>query len=244
MLVDSLGKFGPYPNGFRIHVVHISDAESLDIIEHAKMKGLPITVETCPHYLLFADEEIGMGETEYKCAPPLRSKTNREKLRRALLDGRIDSVSSDHSPSPASMKLKDEGNFLRAWGGISGIQYTLPATWEAMLQANPSISPSELHKYLSVFPAKLVGMRHLRGRLMPGLEADIVVWNPEVLADTTLHGCLQKQKLSPYIGKSLRGRVVATFVGGSLVFDAEKGPSTTSCGKPLLKNSFRNDPRS
>jgi allantoinase len=105
-----------------IHIVHLSDADSLPIITAARKSGVNLTVETCTHYISFAAEEIGDNRTEYKCAPPLRGRANRDKLWQGLLRGEIDHLSSDHSPSPLEMKLPEEGDFLRAWGGIASAQ--------------------------------------------------------------------------------------------------------------------------
>lgn len=110
-------------SGAHLHVVHLSDASSsLDLIKKAKAGGDSITVETCPHYLAFSSEEIKDGDTRFKCAPPIRDAANREKLWEALMDGHIDMLSSDHSPTIPELKLLDDGDFLRAWGGISSLQ--------------------------------------------------------------------------------------------------------------------------
>lgn len=231
-LPESRGK----KSNFRVHVVHIADVVALEEIEKAKKKGLAMTVETCPHYLMFSSETIQAGETEYKCAPPLRDVQNRDNLRRKVLEGAIDSVSSDHSPSPASLKMKDTGDFVNAWGGISGIQYTLPALWTSMMEYNSSaFSPATLHKVLSTNTARLIGLSQKKGKIESGYDADFVIWEPETTVDTSLDACYQTQKLSPYIGKNMKGRVRATFVDGGKVFDSEDGFSLAVCGKVLTR---------
>ena len=227
------------PN-FGLHIVHLSDAESIKMIEEAKKRRLPISVETCPHYLLFSNDDVGEGQTEYKCAPPIRDAKNMKKLRHALVSGQIDGVSSDHSPAPPNMKLQEKGDFLEAWGGISGLQYLLPATWDALRQEKPDVTPWDLHNVLSYFPAKLIGMKRLKGYITGGHKADFVVWDPNAAADTSVGKCFQKQKLTPYIGRLLYGKVMATIVDGSFVFREDNGPSSMACGHPLRRKV---DPR-
>jgi allantoinase len=229
---------------FRVHVVHIADAEALGLIVSAKKRGLPISVETCPHYLMFSEDVIQDGATEFKCAPPIRDASNRAALRKGVLSGDIDAVSSDHSPSPESMKLKKDGDFVKAWGGISGLQYSLPALWQSLLDADAEVKPYTVHRVLSEFPAKILGLDHLKGKIHDGYHADLVVWNPKALADTSKEGSYQTQKLSPYIGSTMKGRVVATFVKGSLVFDSKVGVGARSCSTTLKKNSIRKKHRS
>ena len=115
--------------GVRTHIVHLASSDALTMIGEARAAGVPLSVETCPHYLTYAAEGIPDGATAFKCAPPLRERDNRERLWVGLADGSIQMVVSDHSPSPPAMKHLDTGDFLRAWGGISSIQITLAATW-------------------------------------------------------------------------------------------------------------------
>lgn len=229
---------------FRIHIAHIADADALALVTEAKRKHLPISVETCPHYLMFSDDMIKDGATEFKCAPPIRDSANRDLLRRAVLKGDIDSVSSDHSPSPSIMKHKDSGDFTKAWGGISGIQYTLPALWQSLLDTQSDVSPVIVHRVLSKEPASLIGLGHLKGKIRDGYHADLVVWNPDEYADSSVDGCYQTQKLSPYVGARMKGKVVSTIVRGSMVFDSKLGIYAQSCSSSLRKGSFRNEKKS
>ena len=115
----------------RTHIVHLSSASSIDQIAKAKQDGLPLTVETGQHYLYFSAEKITDGQTQYKCAPPIREKENNERLWQALKDGIIDFVATDHSPALPLMKELKSGDFIKAWGGISSLQFSFPALWTA-----------------------------------------------------------------------------------------------------------------
>jgi allantoinase len=219
--------------GFKIHIVHISDAETLDLVASARTRGLPISAETAPHYLNFVSEQVPVGDTRFKCAPPLRDASNREGLLAGLVGGKFNSLATDHSPAPPSMKALDTGDFMAAWGGISGLQYALPATWEVLQHAG---EPHSLHKLWSQYPAILTGLSRSKGMLKQGMDADIVVWDPSTNADTSKESLYHRHKISPYENKNLKGRVLATFVGGSQVFDSKLGVGVgeEACGKTVL----------
>ncbi|CAD6261703.1 unnamed protein product [Miscanthus lutarioriparius] len=197
-------------------------------IEDAKRSGASLSIETCPHYLAFSSEEVPDGDTRFKCSPPIRDDTNRENLWKALLDGHIDMLSSDHSPSTPDLKLMEEGNFLRAWGGISSLQFVLPVTWS--YGRKYGITLNQLASWWSEKPAKLAGQKN-KGAILPGYHADIVVWKPETefqLDDN--HAIYHKhQNISAYLGKQLSGKVLSTFVRGNLVF-AEDKHANVACG--------------
>jgi len=220
-------------SGFKVHVVHISDTETLELVASARERGLPLSAETAPHYLNFASKEVPVGDTRFKCAPPVRDATNREGLVAGLAGGKFDSLATDHSPSPPSMKALDTGDFMAAWGGISGLQYALPATWEVLQHGE---EPHRLHTLWSQYPADLIGLSRSKGILKQGMDADIVVWDPSTDADTSKESLYHKHKLSPYENKKLKGRVLATFVGGSQAFDSKLGVGVgeEACGKTVL----------
>lgn len=203
--------------GCRIHIVHHSSADAFPALRTAKKFGLPITVETCPHYLHFAAEDIPDGATEFKCCPPIRERENRERLWEALRDGTIDFIVSDHSPCPPEMKLREEGDFMKAWGGISSLQLRLPIMWT---EANPrGFTLEKLAECLCGAPARQVGLNHLKGSLKPGADADVVIWNPErefKVGPSMIH---HRHKLTPYAGEILRGVVEKTFLRGQMVYD-------------------------
>lgn len=200
-----------------VHVVHLSSASSLDMIRSARQRGLPITVETCPHYLTFAAEDVPDGATEYKCAPPIRSSAERAGLWRGLIDGDIDTIATDHSPCPPDMK-QTNGDFFSAWGGIASLQLSLAAVWTGAHARG--VSPERLTAWMSATPARLAGLGERKGALAAGLDADIVVWDPDARFVVDADALLHRHKLTPYNGMELRGAVIETFVGGRPVFSS------------------------
>jgi len=201
----------------RSHIVHLSASPALEAIRIARQAGLPLTVETCPQYLCCAAEDIPDGATLYKCAPPIRKRANNEKLWTALQNGLIDFIASDHSPAPPSLKCLEEGDFSKAWGGIAGLQLTLPLIWTAAQKKN--ISLEQIYKWLSFNPAQFLGLGHRKGVIQSGYDADLVIWNPEadfiVLAENLYH----RHQQSPYLNQRLSGQVERTYVKGKLVFN-------------------------
>lgn len=217
----------------RVHIVHLSAAEAIPLLRKARAEGLPVTVETCPHYLFFAAEEIADGDTRFKCAPPIREGENREQLWQALREGVIDFIASDHSPCPPEMKLLPEGDFQRAWGGISSLQLTLPIVWAAA-QAR-GFSLSHLGEWLARRPAAFLGLQHKKGAIAPGHDADLVIWHPEASCTITAEAIHHRHKLTPYAGQTLRGKVEKTFLRGMVAY--ENGQfSDAPTGQPLLLN--------
>jgi len=198
-----------------VHIVHLSSASSLGIIRAARARGLPITVETCPHYLTFAADHIPAGATEYKCAPPIRDSREREALWAALIAGDIDLVASDHSPCPPEMKESD-GDFFSAWGGIASLQLSLSAVWTGARARG--VEPARLSEWMCAGPARLVGLGARAGSLAANGDADIVIWDPDasyVVNPAELH---HRHHVTPYAGRELFGVVRATYVGGRRVF--------------------------
>jgi allantoinase len=201
----------------RVHIVHLSSELSVPLIRRAKKEGVPITTETCPHYLFFASRSIRNGRTEFKCAPPIRDLQNNKKLWAALRKSTIDFVVSDHSPSPPALKCLDTGDFFKAWGGIASLQLGLSAMWTKMNGRNNSLN--HLVRWMSSGPARLVGLEKSKGAIAIGYDADIVVWNPDKLFVVKPEMLQHRQKITPYANLSLRGVVEATFLRGQMIYD-------------------------
>ncbi len=199
----------------RTHIVHLSSADLILKLKNAK-KRLPLTVETTPQYLYFAAEDIPDGQTVYKCAPPIRERANNEKLWAALADGTLDFVGSDHSPAPPNLKEITSGNLAKAWGGIAGLQFTLPVVWTAAQQHGLEIT--DIAKILSENPAQFLGLSE-KGQIKEGFDADLVVWHPEKTFTVAEKDIQHRHKITPYLGEILRGAVLQTYVAGHLVFD-------------------------
>jgi allantoinase len=208
---------------FRLHIVHLATALALGELRQARAEGLPVTIETCPHYLHFGAEEIPDGSTLHKCAPPIRSRDNREGLWDGLRDGIIDLVVTDHSPCPPSMKRLDEGRFDTAWGGIASLAVALPVMWNG-LQSH-GFTLHDLARLMAEKPAVLGQLGARKGRLAAGYDADLVVFDPEAIVEITAESLHTRHGISPYIGEKLRGKVVATYLRGAAVFEEGKFPA-------------------
>ena len=207
----------------RVHIVHLSAADALDELRKARAEGVPITVETCPHYLFFTSEAIAPGATSFKCAPPIRNSRNREALWQALRDGTIDLIASDHSPCPPSMKLPDEGHFGRAWGGISSLSLSLPVVWTGARARGFGLD--DLARWMSAEPANLAGFTDRKGAIRPGGDADLVIFDSESEWTVSLSDLYFRHPVSPYIGAKLFGRVKATFLQGEVCFQSGEFPA-------------------
>lgn len=200
----------------RVHIVHLSSADAIPALKRARAEGLPITVETCPHYLFFTAEEIPDGDTRFKCAPPIREHDNRERLWQALADGDIDCIVSDHSPCPPEMKVTAAGDFQNAWGGIASLQLGLSVVWTEARHRGFTIE--DIVQWMSYGPAKLVGLHQRKGALAAGYDADLVIWDPDAEIDVLPDELFHRHKTTPYDGKRLRGKVLQTYVRGTRIF--------------------------
>lgn len=216
----------------RTHIVHLSSADSLEQIAKAKQKDLPLTVETSQHYLYFNAEDIKDGQTQFKCAPPIREKANNDKLWQALKDGLIDFVATDHSPATPSLKEIESGDFMKAWGGIASIQFALPVLWTAAKKRNCTFS--DIVKWLCEKPAKLAGQQNGKGKIEKGFDADLVVVDDEKTFTVDESCCYHKHKVSPYMGETLYGVVEQTYLGGEKVYDNGKFVQLNK-GKVILR---------
>ncbi|HVJ19570.1 MAG TPA: allantoinase AllB [Polyangiaceae bacterium] len=214
-----------------VHIVHLSSASAVPLLREAKAKGLPLTVETCPHYLCFEAETIPDGATHFKCAPPIRERDNREALWQALFEGVIDFVISDHSPCTPALKLAERGDFQAAWGGVASLQLGLPAIWSEASRRGAGLE--DLARWMSSAPARFAGVAGRKGSIAVGAAADLVIWDPDAAFEVSPDGLHFKHKISPYLGQSLRGVVRRTLLGGEIAY-AEGSFDTPPRGRALL----------
>lgn len=198
--------------GTRAHILHLSSAATLPELRAARAEGLPITVETCPHYLALASETIPDGGTQFKCAPPIRSRANRDALWQALRDGDIDFVVSDHSPATADLKFAGDGDFAQAWGGIAGVQLGLAAVWTEA--ASRDVPLDDVVRWMSTSPAAFAGLPR-KGLIEVGRDADLVVFAPDERFTVRAHELLHKNPVSAYDGAELRGVIRRTWLRGN-----------------------------
>jgi allantoinase len=207
----------------RIHIVHLASSGTVPAMRAARAGGVPITVETCPHYLAFAAEEIGDGATSFKCAPPVRDGGNRERLWQALIDRDIDLIATDHSPAPPAMKSIDDGDFLRAWGGIASLQLGLAVVWTGA--RDRGIGIEQIARWMCDAPARLAGLSGVKGSIAVGADADLILWDPDarsVVNPAELH---HRHPITPYAGMELSGLVRTTLLRGQIVYkDGEVMP--------------------
>jgi allantoinase len=210
--------------GARTHIVHHSAAMALPLLAAAKAIGLPLTAETCPHYLHFTAETIPDGATPFKCAPPIRSEANRELLWKALADGVLDFVASDHSPCSPGLKALEVGDFVAAWGGVSGLQLALPVVWTEASRRGHSLS--DIARWMCAGPARLAGLTGTKGAIAAGGDADLVVFDDTATTKVTPETVHHRHKVTPYAGETLRGAVHATYLRGHRVAEAGRALAT------------------
>jgi allantoinase len=222
--------------GFRLHIVHLATSLALEELRGARSDGLPVTVETCPHYLHLTAEKIGDGATLNKCAPPIRSRENCERLWQGLRERTIDLVVTDHSPCPPAMKGMAEGNFQTAWGGIASLSVALPLMWTEASRREFTLL--DLARWMAAEPARLAGCSAHKGRLAAGYDADFVVFYPErefVVTEDRLH---YRHPVSPYLGEKLCGVVQTTYLRGNPVFAEGEFPGRAE-GRECVANTNR-----
>ncbi|BDI21426.1 allantoinase AllB [Herbiconiux sp. L3-i23] len=205
---------GVRETGARAHILHLSAAQALPLIDAAKAEGLPITAETCPHYLTLDEEHIPDGATQFKCCPPIRDAANQDALWKGLLDGTLDIVVSDHSPSTAELKLAGDGDFQVAWGGIAGLQLGLPAMWTAA--RSRGIPLETVVGWMATATARFADLAD-RGSIAVGSRADLVVFAPDQQLTVDASALLHKNPVSAYDGRHLVGAVRRTLLGGATV---------------------------
>ena len=203
-------------HGSRSHVVHVSAAETVELLRRARDEHISISAESCPHYLSLCAEEIPDGATEFKCAPPIRGKATQDGLWEGFVDGVLSMIVSDHSPCPPSAKRKDTGDFFAAWGGIASLELGLSVIVTELRHRR--IAPDRLAQWMAQAPAELVGADNRKGAIRVGLDADFAILDPFTIWTVDQAALLQRHKLTPYHGKELAGLVEATFLRGRLIY--------------------------
>lgn len=219
--------------GCSVHFVHISSPETVRMIDSAKKRGIPVTVETCPHYLILTEDDMARLGPVAKCAPPLRSETEREGLWSLLADGKLDVIASDHSPCPPELKFKEGLSFFEAWGGISGAQSSLELLLDEGWMKR-GIPLPRLADVLSTGPAKRFGLHPRKGEIRIGADADFAVINAHESYTLEAEQLQYRHKHSPYTGRRIGCKVAATFVRGQLVYTPQAGITAPAGGVPLL----------
>jgi len=200
--------------GARVHILHLSSAAASSQIRAARARGVQVTAETCPHYLVFSAEEVPDGATQFKCCPPIREAANRERLWSGLADGTIDCVVSDHSPCTPDLKRLEDGDFGAAWGGIASLQLGLPAVWT---QARPrGFGLEQLVRWMAQRPAQIAGLGQ-KGAIEPGRDADFCVLAPDETFTVDPARLHHKNPVTPYAGRQLTGVVTGTWLRGRRV---------------------------
>lgn len=198
-----------------VHIVHVSSGEAIPKIANAKAKALKITAETCPHYIFFNAEEIPDNDTLYKCAPPIRELSNNGSLKKALKDGILDFIATDHSPAPPDIKLINEGDLKKAWGGIAGLQFLIQAGWAALKDI---MTLEEFIPLVTSKPASFLKIFDRKGKIALGHDADFVIWAPGEAHKVENSEIMHRHKATPYTGKKLYGNIKTTIVNGITVF--------------------------
>ncbi|WP_320778442.1 allantoinase AllB [Streptomyces sp. CRN 30] len=209
--------------GARVHVLHLSSGDALPLIAEAKRAGVRLTAETCPHYLTLTAEEVPDGASEFKCCPPIREAANQDLLWRALADGTVDCVVTDHSPCTADLKTDD---FATAWGGVSGLQLSLPAVWTAARARGHDLV--DVARWMAARPAELVGLDDRKGAIEAGRDADFAVLAPDATFTVDPANLQHRNRVTAYAGRTLYGVVKSTWLRGERVladgeFTAPKG---------------------
>ncbi|AIQ56889.1 allantoinase [Paenibacillus borealis] len=222
--------------GCRLHFVHISTSAALEMIHGAKKRGLDVTAETCPHYLILNEDSMEELGPLAKCAPPLRSSEEREQLWSALAAGKVDLIASDHSPCPAELKLAPGLSFFEAWGGISGAQSSLELMFHAGVRVR-GLPVTQISALLSELPARRFGLEQRKGSIAPGLDADLVLLDPNTNYTLQADDLFYRHKHSPYVGMTLSCKVTTTLSRGNVVYTAGDGIVAADGGEWLRISS-------
>jgi len=232
MMIDLNRELKAQGQDCHVHIVHLSSAEAIANIEVARKDDIRLTIETCPHYLTIASEDIPDGKTLFKCCPPIRENDNRERLWLGLDDGAIDFIVSDHSPCTPELKHIDTGDIEKAWGGISALQFGLPLIWTEAKTRGYQLT--HLAHWMSAQTAKFIGLDHVKGQIKVGYHADFVVFDDAKEYEITNAMIKHKNKITPYEGRTVVGEVLTTYLRGQKVYHNDQFLNSP-VGQPLLK---------
>ena len=222
--------------GGNLHIVHVSIPDGIRAIAKARQEGVHVTAETCPHYLFFDHQDFERIGPAAKCAPPIRSREDVEALWECVLEGLVDTIGSDHSPCSWDEKEKGMENIWKAWGGISGVQLTLPVLLSEGVNKRGLALPA-LARMLSYNPARLFGLSPRKASIQPGADADLVVVDLDKEWTLAAEQLFYKNKFSAYVGSTFKGRVERTLVRGKTVYQDGQIVAEPGYGK-LLRRSY------
>ncbi len=218
----------------KVHIVHLSSAEAIPAIKSAQEEGLQLSAESCPHYLTLFAETIPDGKTLYKCCPPIREDENRQALWQGLADGTIEFIVSDHSPCTPALKHIDTGDIEHAWGGISSLQFGLSIIWSEAAERGYSLA--QVIDWMATRPAIFAGLGERKGKIAPGFDADLIVFDPDDSYTITTEMIKYRHKITPYEGRKVNGVVLSSYVRGHKVYEDGELLGTPK-GHPLLKKN-------
>jgi len=203
--------------GAKLHIAHVSTAGSVELVRRAKEDGIAVTCETCPHYFTLTDDDVRTYDTSLRVNPPLRSATDVSAIKIGLADGTIDAIASDHAPHSLEEK---EVEFDAAPPGMIGMETLLPLTLTHLVQSG-TITLERAIELMSTDPATILGIPH--GNLAEGSRADVTVFDPDWAWEISADWFRSKSKNSPFIGRSVAGRVLLTISRGEIVFEEDGG---------------------
>jgi allantoinase len=214
--------------GAKIHLVHVSSGRGVAAAAEARARGVDVSIETCPHYLFFTEEDVERLGAIAKCAPPLRNATHQDALWTHILTGVVDVIASDHSPAPPEMKT---GDFWKAWGGIAGVQSTLSVLLDQGFDRR-GLALERIAALTAAYPAQRFGISG-KGSIVPGNDADLVLVDLTEQNTLGTENLFQRHRLSPYTGNTFQGTVRRTIRRGETIY--REGSITAAGGGRLVQ---------